>query len=196
MQLAGSMERIGLFYATREGHARKVAEHMAAALLESGLAVMVHDVRDAEAARALGLCEAVVVVGSVHLGKHEPELVRFVREHRTELDILPAAFLSVCGAESGVEKGATPEARAAGRERVEQQLRTFADATGWHPARVVPVAGALVYTHYNVLVRWMMKKIAGKEALPTDTSRDYEFTDWGALDEVARDIAHELHGSR
>jgi menaquinone-dependent protoporphyrinogen oxidase len=99
----------------------------------------------------------------------------------------------VCGAESAAEGAATPEARAAAAKHVGEQLSAFAETTGWHPARVVPVAGALLYTHYNPLVRWMMKKIAKSEAMPTDTSKDYEFTNWGALDEVARKLAEEVY---
>ncbi len=187
------MNRIGVFFATREGQAHKVADHLAAAMLARGLEVAIHEVRDPESPTALGRSEAVALVGSVHLGKHEPELVRFVTANRAKLDAVPAAFLSVCGAESGTEKGATPEARAVSATHVAEQLAEFARATGWHPARVMPVAGALLYTHYNPLVRWIMKRIARSEGLPTDTSRDYEFTDWGAIEQVARNIAEEMH---
>jgi menaquinone-dependent protoporphyrinogen oxidase len=187
------MERIGIFYATREGHAHKVADHLAAALLARGMTVSVHDVRDAETREALARSESVVVVGSVHMGKHEPELVEFVRANRARLEAMPSAFFSVCGAESAAEQASTPEARAAAAKHVGEQLAAFTTTTGWHPARVVPIAGALLYTHYNLLVRWMMKKISRSEAMPTDTSRDYEFTNWGALDEVARQLAAEMH---
>ena len=189
------MQRLGVFYATREGQAQKVAEHVQVALLARGLEVSIHEVKDAESVAALARSEAVVIVGSVHLGKHEAELVEFVRAHRPALDAMPAAFLSVCGSESAVEHGATPDARAAGAEDVANQLRTFAEATGWRPARVVPVAGALVYTHYNPLVRWVMKHISKTNALPTDTSRDYEFTDWGAIDALATNVADEMHAA-
>jgi len=186
------MERIGIFYATREGHSHKVADHLAAALLSHGMTVSVHELRDAEAGEALARSEVVVVIGSVHMGKHEPELVAFVRANRAKLEATPSAFFSVCGAESAAEQAGTPEARVAASKHVAEQLATFAQATGWHPARVVPIAGALLYTHYNPLVRWMMKKIARSEAMPTDTSRDYEFTNWGALDEVAKQLADEM----
>ena len=43
------------------------------------------------------------------------------------------------------------------------------------------VAGALRYTHYNWLKRWMMKRIVTKAGGNTDTSRDYEYTDWAAV---------------
>jgi menaquinone-dependent protoporphyrinogen IX oxidase len=33
-----------------------------------------------------------------------------------------------------------------------------------------------------------MKRIARKEGAPTDTSRDYEFTDWTRVDALAHDF--------
>lgn len=187
------MERVGVFFATREGQARKIAAHIGAALVARGLEVATHDVRDADAPQALERSESAVLVGSVHLGKHEPELVDFVRAHRARLEAIPSAFLSVCGAEAGVEAG-PPELRPTAAAHVAQQLRAFEDATGWHPAHVRPVAGAYVYTRYNVLVRWVMKQIAKAEGLSTDTSRDHEYTDWLALDDFAKALAAELHG--
>ena len=61
-------------------------------------------------------------------------------------------------------------------------IAVFVKDTGWQPARAMPVAGALVYSKYNFFVRFVMKRIARKAGAPTDTSRDYEFTDWAALD--------------
>ena len=187
------MQRVGVFYATKEGHARKVAERVAAALEARTLDVAVHDVKDAEADAALVRSDAAVLVGSVHLGKHEPELVAFVKAHREQLDSMPAAFLSVCGAQAGAEQGSTPEVRAKAAAHVQEQLQAFMKATGFHPRHMRPVAGAFVFTHYNALVRWVMKLIAKSEGLPRDTSRDYDFTDWVALDEFSRSLAEELH---
>ena len=138
-----------VFFATREGQARKVAERVGPALVDLGLEAAVHDVTDAEAATALARSEAVVLVGSVPLGKHERELLEFVRRTGARLDEMPSAFVSVCGAESGVEKGAQPEARAKAAEP-----RGGAAARVHRCNRLAPGAraarrGALVYTHYT-----------------------------------------------
>lgn len=189
------MDRVGVFYATREGQARKVAERIVGVLVARGLEAALHDVADAAAADVLALSGAAVLVGSVHLGKHEPELVRFARAHRERLDAIPSAFVSVCNAEAAVEDMAnTPAARVQAAHHVGEQLHAFFAATGWHPAHVRPVAGALVYTHYNPLVRWVLRRIAKSEGLPTDTSRDHELTDWMSVEDFAERLATELHG--
>ena len=46
------------------------------------------------------------------------------------------------------------------------------------------IAGALLYTRYNPLVRFVMRRISRANGGPTDTSRDYEFTDWSGLDKL------------
>ena len=43
------------------------------------------------------------------------------------------------------------------------------------------VAGALPYTRYNWFIRLVMKRIAAKAGGDTDTTRDYEYTDWEDL---------------
>lgn len=185
-------QRVGVFYATKEGHARQVAERVGAALAARALDVTVHDVKDADAAASLLRSTAAVLVGSVHLGKHEPEFIAFAKAHREQLDAMPAALLSVCGAEAGAERGATPEVRAKAAAHVEEQLQAFITETGWHPRHVRPIAGAFVFTHYNALVRWVMKRMAKSEGLPTDTARDHDFTDWVALDAFSQSLAEEL----
>ena len=61
-------------------------------------------------------------------------------------------------------------------------IADFTKKTGWRPERVLPVAGALMYSKYNVVVRWIMKRIAHKAGFDGPTSRDYEFTNWPAVD--------------
>lgn len=186
------MKRVGVFYATREGQSHKVADRIGGALIARELEVAIHDVRDADADAALGMSDAVVLVASVHAGQHEREMIEFVNAH-PRIRELPSAFVSVCLTEITVEDPGQPlAARAAAAKRVHQQVHAFLDATHWHPAHVHPVAGALLYTHYNVLVRFVMSRIAKASGMPTDTTHDYEFTDWCSVDDFALRLAREL----
>lgn len=54
------------------------------------------------------------------------------------------------------------------------------------------VAGALLYTRYGWLKRWIMRRIVRKAGGDVDTTRDYEYTDWIALRELARRFAARL----
>jgi menaquinone-dependent protoporphyrinogen oxidase len=74
-------------------------------------------------------------------------------------------------------------------------IEDFVKATGWHPRHILPVAGALVYSQYNFLVKLIMKRIARAVGAGTDTSRDYEYTDWVSLDHFVQEFAHEFSPS-
>jgi menaquinone-dependent protoporphyrinogen oxidase len=60
-------------------------------------------------------------------------------------------------------------------------LERFVARTHWRPTLTMHVAGALPYTRYNWLKRWMMRRIARRAGGGTDTTRDYEYTDWNEL---------------
>jgi menaquinone-dependent protoporphyrinogen oxidase len=185
------MKPVGIFYATREGHTQRIAEHVAANLRGHGLEVqmenLLHDPR-----LEMSRYAAAILAASVHAGQHESEMVRFVKQHADELTKLPAAFLSVTLSEAGAERrNATPEEHARFASDVQHMLDHFFERTGWRPKSVKPVAGALLYSKYNFLVRFVMKRIARKSGAATDTSHDYEYTDWIALDRFIDQFACE-----
>jgi menaquinone-dependent protoporphyrinogen oxidase len=187
------MKPIGILYATREGQTERIADHVGAVLRARGLAVEIKNLRLRASDIRLDQYSAVILAASVHVGKHEPEMIRFVKQNVRELGRLPAAFLSVSLSQAGVElASATPEQRAASIGSVQQVLERFFRDTGWHPKIVKPVAGALLYTRYNFLVRFIMKRIAGKSGGSTDTSRDREYTDWAELDCFTGTLAEEF----
>jgi menaquinone-dependent protoporphyrinogen oxidase len=184
-----------VFYATREGQARRVAERVAADLRARQTGVDVFDVRTLPPRIDWTPYDFACVVASVHA-------VRFVTDYRNELQRAGAVFLSLTLSEAGVEDPAKPrELREQSRADVQRMIDVFLAETGWRPERILPVAGALAYSKYNMFIRFVMKRIARKAGAPTDTSRDYEFTDWAAIDRfVAESVvqtptASVLHSS-
>jgi menaquinone-dependent protoporphyrinogen oxidase len=178
------MKPVLVAFATREGQTRKIAEHVAAAIRARGDAADVVDVGNgARVPFDPWSYSAVVLAASTHLGKHEREMVDFVRSHRAALEQLPTAFLSVSLSEAAVEDATAPfETRSKAAIDVKRMVDDFCGAAGFHPSRVWPVAGALMYTKYGLLVRLVMRHIAKRAGESTDTSRDHEYTDWKGLD--------------
>jgi menaquinone-dependent protoporphyrinogen oxidase len=175
--------RAAVFYATREGQARRVAERVSTDLRARRMEVDLFDVRQLRGRVDWNAYDAVFVVASVHLGRHEREMVRFVRQHRDELSAASAAFLSISLSQAGAQDEKAPlEKREQAKADVMWMIEAFSTETGWKPQRCLPVAGAVAYTRYNFLVRLLMKQIARKAGASTDTSRDWEFTDWPAVD--------------
>lgn len=186
------MKPFVVLYATREGQTQRIAEHIAAQIRDRGHSAKVRNVRDIRELREpfdMARYRGAIVAASVHTGKHEPEMVAFVKRHRAELDSMPTAFLSVSLSAAGAEDPEQPaEARAKAAADCRGVIDKLIAETGWRPTRMKPVAGALSYSKYNFLIRFVMKRIAKKASMPTDTSRDYELTDWKALDGFVDEI--------
>ena len=184
-------------YATREGQTRRIAEYVAMTLRECGAQADLIDVAHLPAHLDVAAHAAAILAASVHLGKHEREMVAFVRKHREELLMMPTAFLSVSGGQATVERAETPvDVRAKTAEDVKANIDRFEKETGWYPDHAHPVAGAIRYSHYNPLVKFVIRRMMKKGGGPTDTSRDWEYTDYHALEgfvgEVVRSIGLEL----
>jgi menaquinone-dependent protoporphyrinogen oxidase len=178
-----------IVYATRQGLTRRIAMRLADDLVARSIPV---DVFDADTPRQIDWSRyfSVCLAASVHLGHHEKEMIAFVRAHTGELERLQAAFISVSLSEATAEdphKSDVERQRAAAD--VQKMIDDFVQETGWQPARTLPVAGALAYSKYNMFVRFLMKRIARKAGAPTDTSHDYEFTNWQLVDEFATELA-------
>ena len=71
-------------------------------------------------------------------------------------------------------------------------LNEFLEQTGWEPTSTSIVAGALLYRKYGFIKRWMMKMIVKRGGGDTDTSRNYVYTDWEAVDQFANEFAVRL----
>jgi menaquinone-dependent protoporphyrinogen oxidase len=121
-------------------------------------------------------------------------MVAFVKGHLPELERMPTVFLSVSLSEAGAEDMTAPyEERFKAAEEVQQMMEAFLAETGWHPSKILAVAGALMYTKYSFLVRLVIKRIARLHGASTDTSRDHELTDWAALDHLVDELVAGSH---
>ena len=60
--------------------------------------------------------------------------------------------------------------------------------SGFDPDVVGMFAGALLYTRYGWLKRHLMQAISRHQGGDVDTSRDYDYTDWEAVEHFARDV--------
>jgi menaquinone-dependent protoporphyrinogen oxidase len=126
--------------------------------------------------------DGVIVGSSIIRGKHRASIDRFVSEHRQALNTLPTAFFSVSGAAASADATEQYEAR--------RMMESFLTKHSWTPDLVATFGGAISYTRYSPLIRFVMKRISRKEGGPTDTTRDHELTDWARVDDFADHFAH------
>ncbi len=179
------MTEILLLYATTHGHTEKIAARIARVIREAGLRVTVLEPPDAtqlERARFAG----VIVGASVHVGRHQREVVEWAEANRDWLETIPTAFFSV----SLIAADDSEEAREGTRELIE----SFAAETGWRPGHAVALAGALQYREYDPFTRSLMRLMMQLGDRPIDTSQDHELTDWDEVDAFAREFAAAVTG--
>ena len=177
------MSRVLILYGTSEGHTRAVAHAIAEPMISAGV-----DVTVAEAGTlqfpSLDF-DGVIVAASVHGGRYQRAVEKWVRRHADQLAARTAAFVSVSLA---VLQTSDPKTQA----EVAAIVERFAARTGWQPPIVKHVAGALLYTRYGIFKRWIMKRIVSKAGGDTDTSRDYDYTDWAAVRAFGEDFSRRV----
>lgn len=165
------MARILVVYGTTEGQTAKVARAFAARLSADGTEADVEDLTLGDPSP--DSYDGIVVAASLHAGKYQKAVTAWLGKHASHFGNRPTAFLSVCLACISKDLKARDEARTIPQRYVE--------SLAWQPTMIKAVAGALLYTKYNFFVRWFMKRISASAGGDTDTSRDYEYTDWPDL---------------
>ena len=172
------MSRIAVIFGTTDGQTAKIARYFTEVLRLEGHTVSVYDTRAALPAGVLQGEEGAVIAGSVRMGKFQKPLIEYVRANRDELKKIPTIFLPVSISAS--------RSSAAAMREVKKTIVQFIDQTGFGPGAIHPIAGALVYSRYGFFTKIAMVLISKMAGGDTDTSRDYEYTDWTDVAEVAR----------
>jgi menaquinone-dependent protoporphyrinogen oxidase len=174
------MSDVLILYASKHGHTAKIAERIAATMRADGVTV---DLQSVDAAGDLSPTDyaAIVVGASIHAGHHQREIVDWAKTHQAALAEKPTAFFSVCLAIADD----TDEARASAAK----YITDFEDETGWTADTSTTFAGALQYLEYDFMTRTLIRLMMRRQRHPTDTSRDFDYTDWDAVERFAHECA-------
>lgn len=185
--LWGSMSTINrrrsaaLYYATRDGQSRRIAEHIFRRLAASETLAPPQDVAVARPApEDLTAASVIVLVAAVRYGRHLPEADQFLAVYRSLASPPPLALASVnLTARKPAKTTATGNA----------YLRKVIARHRLAPALAVAFAGRLDYRRYGWLDRQIIRFIMLLTRGPTDPDTSVEYTSWPAVDEFAARIA-------
>jgi len=181
------MSRVLVYYGTTEGQTEKVATRIADVLADRDFEVDLLHGKEVPDGFTLDGYDGAVVGASVHVGKHQEYVVEFVNRHRDALAERPSAFFSVSLTASVEDEEE--------RELAEEVIEEFLVDTGWHPNLTAAVPGAVQYSKYGLIKRFVMKRISKRAGKDTDTSRDHEYTDWEDVEDFAESIADVIEGA-
>ncbi|MGZ6144201.1 MAG: flavodoxin domain-containing protein [Myxococcales bacterium] len=179
------MGKIVIVYGSTDGQTAKIASRIADTLRAAGREVEMADVRGA--APSLTGAAAVLVGGSLRFGHYQREIEAFARKNRVALDAVPNVFFAV----SISAARSSPRSQA----EVQKSIDRFVQTTGWTPQQRATFAGAITWTRYGLGTKLMLLLLLKMlKATETDTSRDYELTDWAAVKRFAEELAASLRG--
>jgi menaquinone-dependent protoporphyrinogen oxidase len=177
------MPRVVILYATTEGQTARIAERIAQRLRDKGHTVETHRADAIPSGVEPAAYDGIIVGASIHYGHHPAYLRALVRRQRAALTSRPSAFFSVSLSASG---------SGARTETAQRYLETFLRQVDWHPPQTATFAGALQYSKYGSFKTLLMRLIARMVGNDTDTTRDYDYTDWDAVARFADAFAQQL----
>lgn len=170
-----------LYYATRDGQSRRIAEYISHRLAESGIAATPQDLAVAPvSATELEQASAIVLVAAVRYGHHLAEADSFMATYGSLHSPPPLALASV-----NLTARKPAKATATGNG----YLRKAIARHHLTPAVAVAFAGRLDYPSYSFLDRQIIRFIMLLTGGPTDPRTCVEYTSWPAVDEFADRIA-------
>lgn len=171
-----------VIYATCEGQTERIALRCADVMRRRGVPTDTFDVTQGSITElAVESYDAVMLGSSLHYAEHDPRIAWCIRENRQRFTTIPTAFFSVSlGIVSKYAKD---------RAEAEWLAGEFLRDERFEPTRRACFAGALRYSEYGWLKKRMMRWIAEKSGSQTETTHDYEYTDWDAVDAFAADFA-------
>ena len=168
---------IVIIYGSLEGQTKKIVERIAAILHDKGHEVTSLSSEQLPSDLPLNDFDAAIIGGPIPMGKFPKQLSSFVSAQKDWLNKIPSAFFTVCMAiNSKLPKS---------REQALQYGENFLRQSCWQPTLTEVFAGAVKYTQYDFITRFIMKMISKREGGSTDTSRDHEYTDWNKVTQFA-----------
>ena len=121
----------------------------------------------------------IIIGASIRYGKHNPDVLNFVKKNINVLNKLKTAFFSV-----------NVVARKKGKNTpsTNPYVIKFIKQTDWKPTYVGVFAGKVDYPSYRFFDKYIIKFIMWLTKGPTDVSKSYEFTNWSEVDKFGEKI--------
>ncbi len=174
-----------LFYATRDGQSRRIAERIAERLGEREIDTLPRDL-------ALGMpspsylesTDLVVLVAAIRYGKILPEARDFLATYQ-KLQPKPKLVFLVVNLTSRKPGKETPEGSVYIRKAIKQY--------GLAPLYARAIPGRLDYQRYTWRDRQLIRFIMFLTGGPTDPATSIEYTPWDVVDGIGHKIA-DLNG--
>jgi menaquinone-dependent protoporphyrinogen oxidase len=183
--MSGRSGMVTVYYATRDGQAQRIAEHICRKLDDGGTPAVARNLLpDLPAPGELAATPLIVLVAAVRYGKHLPEADRFLAAYRA-LPAPPPLALASVNLTARKPGKTTSTGNAYLRKTIARHQLT--------PALATAFAGRLDYRRYGWRDRHIIRFIMLLTGGPTDPDTCIEYTSWDAVEDFAAQIAALQH---
>lgn len=163
------MAKILILYASRYGQTEKISRYAAERLRDQGHSVDLWNALTKESYR-IEEYDGILIGGGVYARGYPRKFKKKVHAFHEILKSKKTAFFSVC---LGVLES-DPWVQSQEKSIVQK----FFHSVEWWPEQWTIFSGAITYNKYSWFTKLFMKRIADKAGYETETSRDYEYTNW------------------
>lgn len=178
------MANILVLYASKFGQTQKISNFICDEILKLGHTATLLSIDDAFRSPIYNDYDSVIIGAPLYGGRFPNAIKKWIKTHRNDLYKRDCAFFAVCL--SVLEKDKKTQIE------LKSRLMRFFDICQWSPQRWQIFAGALNYSKYNFFYKFLLKRILKEKGGDTDSSKDYDYTDWPAVSffvsEFVRDI--------
>lgn len=179
--------RILIVYESKYGQTEKIAKFIFERMLKQGHSLSLMNLCN-EDSLSPAKYDGIVVGGGLYMRRYPKRLQKWARKHAETLNRKPTAFFTVCLAVLQNDL------------KVQRDLRLIANnffkKTAWYPKKRGAFAGALSYLQYGWVTKQMMHLIGRASGRDTDTSRNYEYTNWKDVGQFSDEFANSLQTGR
>ncbi|KAL1914495.1 uncharacterized protein VTP21DRAFT_8209 [Calcarisporiella thermophila] len=187
---------LSIVYATYEGHTRIIAERIANRIRDKlrNNSNWKIDVVNCNAIKEINKDTKAVILGSpIYFSKLNSSLVQFARRNANTLNNAQIRAMFV--------NGGSLAPSAADQKIVDNMINNFVNETGYNNQFAGGFGGAY---HYSTMIWWKkfalsfamgsVKSIFEKAKLepPTNMNKDYDYTDWNAVQQWADEVVDRL----
>ena len=176
-----------LIYGSTDGQTEKIAGYIWQQIEKPGVEVAVYGA-NATPPKPEGF-DGVIIGSSIRNRQFQAPVENYILSNMPALNATPSILFTVSSAAINIRAKGTNSWQLKGLNVLTGQLLK---RTGWKPVLIEHIAGAVKYTRYSWAVKfgfWVMGKITGFD---TDTSRDYEYTDWDAVSQFAQAVVLKI----
>lgn len=171
---------IAIFFATHDGHTRKIVDVLTCHLESKGKEVAVYDLGKGQPSPiSYKSAQTVVVLAPIRFGFHLSAVDKFVRTNKEALHAKQFVLISINLTARKPEKN-TPETN--------PYMRKWVKKRGLMPAIQAVFGGYLEYRRYRLWERHIIRFIMWMTKGPTDFNASIDFTDWSKVETLASDI--------